>query len=98
MHTRKHASAVPCASNPARRSGPYEIVSAIGADGSTVATFAPLYAAGVRKQGQKRDIPPFERDGCLLRPHVSAILLEQNGGPPADRTRDTLIKSQVLYH
>ena len=21
-----------------------------------------------------------------------------NGGPPGDRTRDTLIKSQVLYH
>ena len=25
-------------------------------------------------------------------------LLILNSGPPADRTRDTLIKSQVLYH
>jgi len=22
----------------------------------------------------------------------------ESGGPPGDRTRDTLIKSQVLYH
>jgi hypothetical protein len=25
-------------------------------------------------------------------------LLRKSGGPPGDRTRDTLIKSQVLYH
>ena len=24
--------------------------------------------------------------------------IETRGGPPGDRTRDTLIKSQVLYH
>ena len=28
----------------------------------------------------------------------SAFLLGVSGGPPGDRTRDTLIKSQVLYH
>ena len=33
-----------------------------------------------------------------LRPATEAGILDEAGGPPGDRTRDTLIKSQVLYH
>jgi hypothetical protein len=36
--------------------------------------------------------PAIELTGKLRK------LLRKSGGPPGDRTRDTLIKSQVLYH
>ena len=36
--------------------------------------------------------------GTYERLAVSETEAESNGGPPGDRTRDTLIKSQVLYH
>ena len=51
---------------------------------------APPVAEGGRPRGDGGE-QPFH--GAL--PGVTHCL---GGGPPGDRTRDTLIKSQVLYH
>jgi hypothetical protein len=39
----------------------------------------------------------YEFDGvCRMTKEIDAALAD--GGPPGDRTRDTVIKSHVLYH
>ena len=53
--------------------------------------------APIRFGGSVTHVLPND-EGEIPKPAKLATLLGKSGGPPGDRTRDTLIKSQVLYH
>ena len=55
-------------------------------------------ADGVREHVAVAYLLPAPLDEMYREIYRSHNLLGFSGGPPGDRTRDTLIKSQVLYH
>jgi hypothetical protein len=57
-----------------------------------------LFVERVKGTAERIEFCDTNQPGLALRVNGTSLYKYLHGGPPGDRTRDTLIKSQVLYH